>query len=369
MNSGSPSSYAARAGSAWTTLAVVAIGIAAFVGARSILAPLALSLFLTLLAVPVVRALAARRVPRLLAMALPLLGMLLAVVAALFLVGGALAEIQAAGPRYVRALEERLTYTLEWWAARGVDARSVLPSAGALREQIVVWATGTARGAIELVAQLVLVSVTTVFLLLELVRFEPRSSRLPAAVQTQLVRFLAVSSSVQRYLWIKTLMSVVVGLAAFAWVAALEVDLAMLFGLLAFALHFVPNLGAFLAAGPPMLLALVQYDPAKMLLVGLGYLAIGLVLGNLVEPALMGRRLGLSPLAVWLSLVLWGWLWGPLGMFLSVPITLAMKAWLEQSSEWSWIALLLEPSGAKPSSGEISGKGELSNPCLDGEAL
>ena len=130
------------------------------------------------------------------------------------------------------------------------------------------------------------------------------------------------------------------------WVAVLGVDFAVLCALLAFALHFVPNVGAVLAAVPAMVLAFVQYDLSKSLAVCLGYLVVGFVLGNLAEPALLGRRLNLSPLAVFLSLVFWGWLWGAIGMFLSVPLTMAIKILLERSRGWRWAARLLDGAPA-----------------------
>jgi predicted PurR-regulated permease PerM len=71
-------------------------------------------------------------------------------------------------------------------------------------------------------------------------------------------------------------------------------------------------------------------------------------LGNLVEPALMGRRFGLSTLVVFLSLVFWGWVWGPIGMLLSVPLTIVVKIMLEGSMEWRWLAVLLGPPLSAP---------------------
>ena len=137
-------------------------------------------------------------------------------------------------------------------------------------------------------------------------------------------------------------MSIAIGLTAGAWVALLGIDFAVLCGMIAFACHFVPNVGALIAAVPPMLLAFVQFDLAKSFTVFLGYLVIGMVLGNILEPALLGRRLGMSTLVVWLSLLFWGWLWGPVGMLLSVPLTGVVKILLERSAAYRWLAILLD---------------------------
>jgi predicted PurR-regulated permease PerM len=108
-------------------------------------------------------------------------------------------------------------------------------------------------------------------------------------------------------------------------------------------MHFIPNIGAFLASIPPVALALFENGTGTALLVALGYAVINTVLGNLVEPALMGRRFGLSTLVVFLSLIFWGWVWGPIGMLLSVPLTIIVKIMLEGSDEWRWLAVLLGP--------------------------
>jgi predicted PurR-regulated permease PerM len=94
-----------------------------------------------------------------------------------------------------------------------------------------------------------------------------------------------------------------------------------------------------------MLIAFLQHDLSESLVVMVGYLVIGVVLGNLTEPALLGRSLGLSPLVVFLSLVVWGWLWGAIGMFLSVPLTMALKILLGGSRDWAWVSTLLEAAG------------------------
>ena len=99
--------------------------------------------------------------------------------------------------------------------------------------------------------------------------------------------------------------------------------------------------GAIIAAIPPILLAFVQYGWERSIVVLIGYLVIATIMGNIVEPKVMGKRLGLSSLVVWLSLVFWGWIWGTLGMFLSVPLTMVVKILLENSDDLKWAAVLL----------------------------
>ena len=313
-----------------------------------LLVPIALALFLAILSLPLFQALIARRVPAGIATLITFLVLLAAVGVFAVLLLVSLGELRQVAPAYVATLQERISYTAEWWQAKGISIRDWIPPRWRQPERVAELLGGAIRGAAVFLSETTLILLLLVFLLGESAVFPRKLERLPASVREPLLRFADVSRELQRYLVIKTLMSALIGLAAGAWVAWLDVDFAVLCGLTAFAFHFVPNIGAILAAAPAMLIAFVQHDLSKSLVVVAGYVAIGLVLGSLVEPALLGRRLGLSTLAVFLSLLIWGWLWGPIGMFLSVPLTMALKILLAGSGEWRWVAALLEPPPGEP---------------------
>jgi predicted PurR-regulated permease PerM len=142
---------------------------------------------------------------------------------------------------------------------------------------------------------------------------------------------------------IKTLMSLTTGTLIGIWLAILGVDFPLLWGFLAFLLNYVPNFGSIIAAVPAVLLALVQLGMGSATLAAAGYLAVNFTLDNMVEPRLMGRRLGLSALVVFLSLILWGSLLGLIGMVLSIPLTMILKLGCESSESTRWIAIVLGP--------------------------
>jgi predicted PurR-regulated permease PerM len=121
------------------------------------------------------------------------------------------------------------------------------------------------------------------------------------------------------------------------------VDFPILWGFLAFLLHYVPSIGSIVAAVPAVLLALVQLGGGSAALTAAGYLVIGMILGNVVEPKIMGRRLGMSTLVVFLSLIFWGSLLGLVGALLCVPLTMTVKLACESSENTHWIAVLLGP--------------------------
>ena len=162
------------------------------------------------------------------------------------------------------------------------------------------------------------------------------------------------SRNAKRYLVIKTLLSAVAGLVIWFWLLILGVDYPVLWGTLSFLLNYVPTIGAVLAALPVALLALAQLRVESALLTLLGFAVVHIVVGNLIEPKLTGKGLSLSTLVVFLSLVFWGWVLGPIGMILSVPMTSLVKIALESYEETRGFAFMLgsgaeiEWAGLKP---------------------
>ena len=153
--------------------------------------------------------------------------------------------------------------------------------------------------------------------------------------------FKRFTHSVQRYLGIKTIISLMTGALAAMLTAIVGLDFPLLWGLLAFLFNYVPTIGSLIASIPPIALALVQFDVVQSVIIGVGYLVLNVTIGGLIEPRVMGRGLGLSTLVVFLSLVFWGWVLGPVGMLLSVPLTMTAKIALESSERTAPIAILM----------------------------
>ena len=192
-----------------------------------------------------------------------------------------------------------------------------------------------------------LLFLTVVFMLLEV-------PQLPAKLQQLMTRPVEGMGAIQRaldsvshYLVLKTAISLVTGLVVWGMLVLLDVRFAFMWGLLAFALNYIPNIGSVLAAIPPILQVLVFSGLYDALILLAGYLVINLVFGNILEPRMMGRGLGLSTLVVFLSLIFWGWLLGPVGMLLSVPLTIIVKIALEQTAGGQTIAVLLSDMSHK----------------------
>jgi AI-2 transport protein TqsA len=186
-----------------------------------------------------------------------------------------------------------------------------------------------------------LIYLTMVFILLE-ASILPNKIKMVMQKNPEAFGNLAkVADDIKKYLAIKTAFSLVTGILVMSWLIILEVKYPIVWGLLAFLLNFVPAIGSIIAAVPATLLAFLQLGPSTALITALGFLVVNVVIGNLIEPRLMGQRLGLSTLVVFLSLVFWGWVLGPMGMLLSVPLTMTIKIALQSHKETRSLSLLL----------------------------
>lgn len=346
----SESTPLARLPRALVTLAALVVVVAGLKTAGTLLVPFLVSLFLTTLSAPMVLWLERRRIPAWLAVAVVMV-LLIAVVTALgALLTTAMSGFNAALPGYQDALAELSERVLGWMrtlpfdplrgrAYDSFDPSELLALIGALVGSVVSALSNTA-----------LVILTTVFMLLEVAGF-PRKLRImlrePGA---DLGPYGGAVREVQRYLVIKTLVSLATGTLIAGWLWLLGVDFPLLWGIVAFILNYIPTVGSIVAAIPAALVALVQpgLGPGTALAVLVGYLIVNIGMGNLLEPQLMGRRLGLSPLVVFLSLVFWGWVWGTFGMLLSVPLTVGGRIFLERHEDTRHIAILLGPTPPEP---------------------
>ncbi len=190
-----------------------------------------------------------------------------------------------------------------------------------------------------------LIAFTVIFLLFEAYMLPRKFRSMPLGDREHgsLDFFNAFVDSVQRYALVKTLFSVGLGVLVALVLWGLGVRYAPLWGILAFMLNYVPNFGAFMSAIPPILLALLQGGWPLMAEAGGSLIFIHFVTGNIVEPIFLGERLGLSTLVVFISLIFWAWVFGPVGMLLSVPLTMIIRIGFESYPETRWLAVLLGP--------------------------
>lgn len=186
-----------------------------------------------------------------------------------------------------------------------------------------------------------LILLAAIFILLETNLFKEKVlllSKENVGYASKVDSFIA---SVKRYMVIKTWVSVGTGVAVSISMWFLNVEYFILWGLLAFLLNYIPTIGSIIAAIPPICLAFIQLGSTTALIVALVCLVINIVFGNIIEPKFMGNGLGLSTTVVFVSLVFWGWLLGPVGMLLSVPLTMVVKIASDNSKNWHWLSVVL----------------------------
>jgi predicted PurR-regulated permease PerM len=333
-----------RTGSrALVTAAALVLIAAGLKAAAPILVRIALAGFIIVITRPAVAWLQRHRVPSALAISAVVLFVFGVGVLFISLTAQSLGEIRLAFPRYaerVQAIEASLN---DWLDSTNLPAPDDLHFDFVNAQRALDLATGAARQAASLTTAVVLVLILTVFGMIESNGL-PRKLRRAFGERADLAALRTVTAEMQHYLAIKTVISLITGLLVGVWVAIIGLDFPVFWGLVAFVLNFIPNVGSIIAAVPAVALAWLDLGADGALLVAAGYLAINMVLGNMVEPTWMGRRLGLSPFVIMLALVVWGWLWGAIGVLLAVPITMSARIMLETTRSHRWVAILLAPT-------------------------
>lgn len=342
------------------TAAALVIVIAGLRAGAPFLVPLVLAVFLAVINLPVLQALRRLRIPTPVAVVMVVL-LTFGFLGLVGLIGAAsLSEIRAALPLYVdriQSLEHALLGNLEAW---GVPVPAdVYAAALGEPDRVVELASGLVRGAASLLSYTAIVAIYVVFMLLEASGFPARIRHIIGRGDADLSRYSRAVHDVQRYLAIKTMISLGTGVLVALWLWIIGVDFPLLWGAIAFLLNYIPNVGSLIAAAPAVLFALLQLGFGGAALTAAGYLAVNVGMGNVLEPQMMGRGFGLSTLVVVVSLVFWGWLWGPIGMLLSVPLTMIVRIGLEHSDDLRWLATLLggEPAAAPAGAAPVAGAG------------
>jgi AI-2 transport protein TqsA len=321
-------------------IAALVIVIAGMRAAASWVTPLLLSVFVAMILNRPIRSLQRRGVSRGLSLLVVLAGVALAVGLLSTFVGTSLTELSGDLPQIRAKLASFLTSRLGNFHLFGIKL-----SLDGIRNSLDPGAAFTLAkhligGLDRMLANSFLVSMTVIFILLEV----PGSpARQAAAGQTSLSM---ISAEIQEYMAIKTVTSLATGVAVAIWLRILDVPYPMMWGLLAFLLNFIPNIGSILAAAPAILTALVERNATAALLATVGYVVVNFVVGNVVEPRVMGASLGLRMLVVFLSLIFWGWVLGPVGMVLAVPLTMTVQSLLCSYEQTKWIGDLLAPTGS-----------------------
>ncbi len=340
-------------------IAAIVIIIAGMREASAILVPFLLAIFIAVIAGPPVLWLKKKGVPSALAVLLVVLLMLGIGFGMAAVLSTSLSGFYQQMDSYQSSLDQQknvlFNVLFTWLQGMGIPLDWPMLKEVVNPGEVLQLVANLLAGFGSVLTNALLITLTVVFILLEASGFPAKLRAAKGDPRASFPGFEEFTHAVQGYLAIKTVVSLATGISAAVWVSVLGLDFPLLWGLLAFLFNYVPTIGSIVAAVPAVLLAWVQLGPVSALLVGLGYLCINVGFGSMIEPRFMGRGLGLSTLVVFLSLVFWGWVLGPVGMLLSVPLTVTAKIGLGSSEETRWLAILLgSEKSAKPAMASVA---------------
>ena len=347
----SSSSTSSTVGRLPVMLAAIVIALAGMAWLSPVLTPLMLGVFFSALAAPVFQWLMHRKVPRWLALVIliVLLGGLLLGLALLIAV--AIRQLSAGLQTYQTGMQEHLQALQGTLSNINFAALADTIQPAQQSTQATNWVLQFLHTAAEVAGTAVFALLVVAFLLLESQNFEKRFRAGLGENHPLRLRLNSFGVSMIRYVVARTKLNLLTGLGVGVMYLLLGVDYAVLWAVLAFVFSYVPYIGLTLASVPPIILAFAEYGLGTAVIAGLGVLVINLSIENLVEPAVVGRGLHLSPLFVFVSFFFWGWILGPAGVILSMPITVILVLILDSFDQTRWIANVVSsgvPSAQTP---------------------
>ena len=329
-------------------LTPTAVGIAAFViiiaGLRqteSFVNPLLMAFFVSIIIAQPVIWLKKKNVSSGIAIPIVIIGFLAFYTGLDLLVSSSLSLFLKDIQKYQHNMKELSDTAGSLLSSKGVNI-SFLSDSGSLDPAKIMEYTRKVVGAIrELMSREVTFIFLTIFLMVELEVIGLKARVLAKGSETTLAYMNKIGKSIRHYLSIKTMTSLATGIIVGGSLAIIGVDYPILWGLLAFLLNYIPTIGSIIAAIPGITFSILQLGFPATIWTIVVYVLANLVIGSILEPRIMGKGLGLSTFVVFFSLIFWGFVLGPVGMFLSVPITMTIKIILENNPRTHWIAVML----------------------------
>ena len=319
-------------------VAAVVIIIAGLVTAKAIVIPILLAIFITILTSPLLMWLQDKGLNSALAL-VGIMSVLIVILAMLgILISASLNDFMANLPLYEDKFRHMMGVVLQVLHDNGFEFSDESISSFVDPSKMAAFASGIIKGFGSALTNSFMILLLVVFMLAEASILPKKLQSIHADASSHAREFI---NNVKQYMKIKSIFSLVTGFIIYLCMLAIGLDYALLWGVLAFMLNFVPNIGSIIAAVPAVLLALIQLGFMGALGVGAIFMTVNIVLGSVLEPKYMGQGLGLSTLVVFLSLLFWGWIFGPVGMLLSIPLTIMLKLALQTNTQTQWIAVLL----------------------------
>jgi predicted PurR-regulated permease PerM len=321
--------------------AAAVIVVAGMKAASVLVVPFLLAVFLAIICAPPLVWLQKKGIPSVAAILILMLGAVSVQMVLVTLVSSSIADFSNNIPFYQERLMVLIQVPLKILAGYGIHVDTAVLTQILDPSHLLKLAANMLNSLGGVLTNTFFVFLTFLFILSEAAGFPNKLRALSSGQDADLSRYSEITMGVNQYLGIKTLTSLATGLAICLWLVVQGVDYPVMWGVFAFLFNYIPNIGSIIAAVPAVLLALVQLGPVPAVFTGVGFLIVNTVVGSVIEPRIMGKGIGLSALVVFLSLAFWGWVLGPVGMLLSVPLTMAVKIALGGSESTRWLSVLL----------------------------
>ncbi len=326
----------------------ILVGAAAFVIiiagvyiAQSVVVLILFSLFLALLGTQPVLWLKKKHIPSGIAVLIVIFIMIVILLLISAQIGSSFSGFIDQMPLFQLSIREQILELSAYLSSKGFSGTQKLLLDYVKPEVLLKLTANLLSGLSSVLSDLALVLLTVTFILLEVSSFPIKLRAVLGDPKQKFPKFTEFINDMKRYMVIKTFLSLATGVLIAFWLYILDVDYPILWGFIAFLLNYIPNIGSIVAAIPALILSFIQFGIGSTVLVMIGYTVVNFIIGNVIEPRLMGRKFGLSTLVVFLSLVFWGALLGLVGAILSVPLTMTLKFAFENNESTQWIAVFL----------------------------
>ena len=320
------------------SLVIITAGV---IYAQSFVNSMLLAVFLSIVCAQPIIWMQKRKVPSGVAILIVLLGIVVIFIGFADIIGNSVSSFSNDASIYEQRVEQIWMSVIQFFNERGIDISGDRLSEIIAPGKVMGYTAGVLGQLGGVMSNLFTIFFLMLFLLMELDSFSIKTRAIAANSDVSVDYFNTIGKSIRHYLSIKTLTSFLTGLVIWIGLLIIGVDYAIIWALGAFLLNFIPNIGSIIAAFPAVLFALIQLGAGGAFWTIVIFLSVNMIVGNLVEPKIMGKGLGLSTFVVFVALIFWGLVLGTVGMFLSVPLTMAIKIMLEQKPSTRWLAVWL----------------------------
>lgn len=324
----------------WASIIII---IGGFKASSEILTPFFLAVFISIIASQPTNWLYKKGVPLWVSVSIVMLLLFSVIVLIGGLIGGSIAQFTQNLPSLDQNLKESLRLFMINIQELGLNFSSEKILNAIDPSKIMGYLAATLNSMGNVLGQIFIIILIALFMLFEIDNFPTKYYIITHDKKVKRkFDFAVIINSVRNYLWIKTVTSFATGLIVALGLKLIGVQYAFFWGMIAFLMNYIPNIGSLIAAVPAILIVLIENSFGDLMWTIALYGLVNMIIGNIVEPKLMGDGLGLSTLVVLLSLIFWGWVFGPVGMFLSVPFTMVLKIVLKESESSKWLSTILD---------------------------